>query len=651
MKPGYGTCTLALFLVAPLAAQEPPHIPDLAARDSLGTTRLNTVSIGLERTLNTFNWIGRALIDTTAWGTIIRMKDLSVSNTILLDAASSSSRKLQSDQHNISFMLGRSLAGNLTSEVQWTSLIFADNKSVGLGQATFHSVLGGVEYSPFDFMSLNPLVGYRWDKQVGLKDKGLSYSLAAHTQNIDLDGYQLSGDGQLHEDRLNPRLLQQHFVHLGAQKYFAGTTRDSIVVGYSRTRREFYTIANGNIESRVDNMLSFSNLLDYEFDDHILTSLFVNVSSRLLDKNIRHFSTIPDLTTRFNTSINEFRLETFAQTMYRSERRLVEATLRLSYSERDEQHTVEQNPRAKIGEFETQRKTEEDKDNLARRTSLSGLVQLRMSRSDTLLFSGTVGILRYDTPSEDNVDDRDEQLIALSLSSLHRMSPQLSLAITLEGNLNHIVYLLGDRGGQSTFSPSANNYVNRVFRLSPRTLYRPCKGLVSLNVFEVLANYTVYDFEQQVSGVNSFSYRQFGWMDSSSVEFTHRIGLDFFGYLKLYERGQLKWSEFSERTENSFVDRTISSQIRFTPGEGVLFALGVRYFSQSRYTFAGGVKTPDTFIRSFGPTCFILLDMGAHSRLTFNGWYERRTFSGSLTQPTESSQTLPNLSMNITVNL
>jgi len=651
MKHGLGICAFAILLTAPLPAQEQPHVQDLMAKDSTRVTRFNTVGIGFERNLNTFNWVGRALIDTTAWGTIIELNEQFTSNTILLDAGSSSSRKLQSDQQNVSLLLRRSLAKDLTSEVRWTSLVYADNKSIGLGQATFHSALGGVEYSPFDFISLNPLVGYRWDNQVGVRDRGPSYTLAAQTHEIDLDGYKVSGDAQFHEDRLNPRVLQRHFVRIGAQKYFSGNSRDSLEVGYSKSRREFYAIANGNIESRVENILSFSNLLDYEFDHHFRTSVFVNVSSRSLDKDIRHLSLIPDVTTRFNTAIDEFRLEAFVQAAYKSEHRSVEVILRLGHSERDEQHTVKPNPNATPFDFDNQRKTEENKDNLARRTSLSGLSQLRLSSSDTLLFSGAVSILRYDTPSAGNVDDRDEQLIALSVSSVHRVSPLLSIGLSLEGNLSHIVYLLGSGGPQSPFSPSANNYINRVFRLSPRAIYRPLKEVVSLNIFEVLANYTVYDFEQQGASIPSFSYRQFGWMDSSSVELTRRIALDFFSYLKLYERGQFSWSDFSERTENSFVDRTISSQFRFSPEEGVLFAIGIKYFNQSRYTFVNGVKTPDSFIRSFGPTCFILWDIGTHSRLNFNGWYERRTFSGSQTQPRESSQALPNLSMNITINL
>jgi hypothetical protein len=651
MKHGLVICAFLLLPTAPSSAQEPPHMPDVMARDSARVWHFNTIGTGFERNLNTFNWVGHALIDTTAWGTFVKLNERYTSNTILLDAGSSSSPRLQSDQQNISLMLGRLLAESLTAEVLWTSLVYSDNKSIGLGQAAFHSVLGGVQYSPFDLVSLNPLIGYRWDKQAGVKDKGLSYTMAAQTHEIDLDGYQISGDAQFHEDRLNPRLLQRHFVRIGAQKYFSGFTRDSLEVGYNKSRREFYAVADGNIESRIENILSFSNLLDYELDRHFMTSLYVNVFSRSLDKDIRHYSPIPDVTTRFNTVIDEFRLETFVQAAFRSDNRSIDVILRLGHSERDEQHSVKPNPLATTFEFETQQKAEENKDNLARRTSLSGLVQLRLSPSDTLLLSGAISILRYDTPSKDNVDDRDEQLIALSVSSVHTVSPLLSLGLSLEGNMNHIVYLLGSGGPQSPFSPSANNYVNRVLRLSPRAVYRPLKEAVSLNIFEVLANYTVYDFEEQGAGIPSFSYRQFSWVDSSSIEFTRRIGLDFFSYLKLYERGQFKWSDFSERAENSFVDKTISSQLRFSPEEGIVFAVGMKYFSQSRDVFVDGGKTPESFIQSSGPTCFILWDIGTHSRLMFSGWYERRTFSGSQTQPGESSQTLPSLIMTITINL
>ena len=87
-----------------------------------------------------------------------------------------------------------------------------------------------------------------------------------HADSLDVDGYQLAGKAQFHEDRLNPRLLQRHNARLGIQKYFLGDTRDSLEVSYNRNRSEFYAVADGNIESRAENILSFANLLDYEID-------------------------------------------------------------------------------------------------------------------------------------------------------------------------------------------------------------------------------------------------------------------------------------------------------------------------------------------------------------------------------------------------
>jgi hypothetical protein len=44
--------------------------------------------------------------------------------------------------------------------------------------------------------------------------------------------------------------------------------------------------------------------------------------------------------------------------------------------------------------------------------------------------------------------------------------------------------------------------------------------------FEVLANYTVYDYEQKLLW-RGFSYRQFSWVDSTRIDLAHNIGLDF----------------------------------------------------------------------------------------------------------------------------
>jgi hypothetical protein len=246
-------------------------------------------------------------------------------------------------------------------------------------------------------------------------------------------------------------------------------------------------------------------------------------------------------------------------------------------------------------------------------------------------------MLRYDTPSSQNVEDRDELLVVLTLATRHTLSRFLEVGVTLDGTLSHLVYLFRER--------SANNNINRVLRLSPRTVVRPAPWISSFNAFEVLANYTVYDFEQEAGLVQSFSYRQFGWLDSTRIDFTHRIGFDLYTYLKVYERGLLRWSEFTERTENSFIDRTLSAQLRFTPQPALVFAVGVRYFSQSRYVFDQTGRRLDAFQSSFGPTCALQWDVGPHSQFAFRGWYERRR------QSNEAARYYASMTMNILLHL
>jgi hypothetical protein len=281
--------------------------------------------------------------------------------------------------------------------------------------------------------------------------------------------------------------------------------------------------------------------------------------------------------------------------------------------------------------YEERSREEQSKDNVAKRTALSGMIELPLSLSDRLAAAAWVSILRYDTPSDLNVEDRDELLITTSIATTHRISRYTELALGLDGTLSHLVYLLSER--------SANNAINRVLRLTPRVTWRPLALLMTYNAFEVLANYTVYDFENELARIRSYSYRQFGWLDSTTVALTDRIGLDFFVYLKLYERGQLKWSEFTERTESSFTDRTYAAQVRFTPDPRVMFAVGLRYFSQMRYVYGTAGKSLESYLSSIGPTCVVQYEFGTQSAAGFRGWYERRK------QPDGTSRTLGSMTL------
>ncbi len=612
---------LLLIVIIPLhwgQAQEPPR--DLPAgppaKDTLRA--MDGGSVLFDRNLNTYNWLGRVELDTMVGWTHLGLFGNHFSNIIIVDDPTRSQR-LRSTQEGLTLKVDQYLIPSAGISAKVSSFTYKDNKGVGLSSASNRTVLGGAVVHPWPFLSLMPLAGYRWETQGDIADQGLSLDISADLGQVDLDGYRMYGKGVYHRDNLDPRVLENHEARATVQKWFTPFTRDSLDLTYYRQRREFYALADSTIESRKDNVFSISNLLEYGLTGTLNATVFVSVMGRTLNRDILPYQQTTQASTTFDTQIDEFRLDSYAQTTYRSDDQSTSAWLRFAYTERNEAHRAILPADASSSTeilWEERNRQEQSKDNLTRRVGLSGFVSLPLWGADRISLAGTVNILRYDTPSQQNLEDRDELLTAVTLGTYHAVSPTLDVGVTLDGAVSHLVYLLKER--------SANNNRNYVLRLLPHASLRPAPWLRSTNGFEVLANYTVYDYEQQVALVRSFSYRQFALVDSTQIDVTGRLGVDLHVYLKLYERGTLRWDEFVERTENSVVDRTFAGQVRFTPTSGLFVAVGWRYYSQSRYVFDQVGKRLETFFSSTGPTCVVRWAVGPHSQISMNGWYERR---------------------------
>ena len=464
--------TILVFSLTVAAAQaRGQYVPDGGGNPSTSPDTVrgqNGANIVFDRNLNTFNWLARARLDTTVSTTHLLLNESYSSDIIQIEGASSSpQRRQQSNQQNASLQLSQPLIDPLRALFQWSSLVFSDDRSIGLNNASNHALLGGFEYTPLPSVSLTPLAGYRWDNQQSFHDRGVSFNVGGMVHDLDLDGYRTGAEVQFAEDRLDPRRLDNHFARGVMEKSFSQWTRDSLAIGIGQTRRDFYSPADSSIESRVEHTFSLGNLLQYTLDDHIAIELFTGMNTLGLEKDLRPFSSYSPTIPQFNTHVDEVHLDAYIQTTYHSDDRRTSAWVRFLHSERNETHVALPIADAppNIGVlFDTRNTQEHTKDNFSRRTALAGTFDIPLSRSDRLSFSGMVSILRYDTPSLLNVEDRDEQLIALNLSTSHRVSRFFDLGLTVDGTINHTVYLLGER--------SANNNINRVLHLSPHGLYR-----------------------------------------------------------------------------------------------------------------------------------------------------------------------------------
>jgi hypothetical protein len=221
--------------------------------------------------------------------------------------------------------------------------------------------------------------------------------------------------------------------------------------------------------------------------------------------------------------------------------------------------------------------------------------------------------LIYDTPNENNFDDRDELLSTLRIGYSHKFNPLFSMYLNLEGSFNHIVYILSER--------SSNNNIRRVLKFSTGGNYNG-KTFSSTNVAEVSANYTVYDFEDLNPNFNSFSFRQFVFYDSSSVRISNRMNFNFYTYIKLSEQGDFNWSNFTGKPARFLNEYYLEPEFIYNY-KIISLGLGLRYFSLLTYNYNANIeKEIDSEYTSMGPSSSLSVLIGTRLNLKVNGWYE-----------------------------
>jgi hypothetical protein len=599
---------------------------------------VNRAAVRMDKLLNTYHW-NTSIVYQKVFGMLgVNISEQFHSSIIRTD------RNLVRDEHLLDVGLRHTWSEHFAGKGIVSSLILSDNKNIGINNALSYTLLGGVEYLPMRQISLTPLVGMRFDSQIGTKDKGVSYGLNVLADKIEFGGYTTTVRGTFQRNHLVPRILETSNDTLIIAKNFFEQTRNEFRFFYHRSRRDFYIAAdtvlqrlyavNSNIESRSENAFTFSDGLDYNIGTDILFHFEGNIFTRTIERNLQ-YRNILGTSPVFNTNITEFRIDGAGDVRYAAKD--FSTSLRFLYQERDEEHGIQDDERILFFVQESAARAEERKNNHTKRIVLGGTVGIAISHSDSIVLSGSSSLLRYDTPSSLNDDDRDELFHIFHVTTFHRFSQYLSGQFTAEANLSHLVYLKRTR--------SADNAWNRIFRLSPRLVYLPSEQFISVNTFEVLANYTVYDFEFPGAPTQSHVFRQFGFMDSTTIGLTRRTALEWYSSLRLYERGELRWQEFTERPINYFEDRTLLGMVRYVINERLLLSCGIRYFRQARFRFVGTEKQQEFFLRSIGPVARIEWNVGDRTLFLFNGWYER------LTQTAQPDAGVANMTMSLSVLL
>lgn len=275
------------------------------------------------------------------------------------------------------------------------------------------------------------------------------------------------------------------------------------------------------------------------------------------------------------------------------------------------------------------RLSERMRDNQSRLVQIGTIHHLALRRRDTLMLVGQSRLVRYDTPSPLNYDDRDELALLGRLSYRRQWTDVLANTATFEYAATHFVFLRAQRSALSNW--------NRSFRLASTFGYI-LPAFQWYPSFEIIAQYTTYDFEGKSGVPTSFSFRQVSYRDS--LRFVLASGsVEAQLYFRWFLRGDFSWSLFAEYPTGTGREQFLRGMY-WRSSQPFSIGIGCRWYLLQQHLNAAALSQLSSSQQSIAPEAGIRLTLDA-VLLELGGWYEVRTVNDG------TRQVLPNLYLNL----
>lgn len=502
-----------------------------------------------------------------------------------------------------------------------SSSLLSDNRSLGINESSINYVTVFSELQPMNKLKVNPFAGYSSNTQIGITDNGSLYGIEGLLENYSVSELEINSELRFRNEDIIPRRNLIRYYALSIGNNFDRSVSNIIRTFFSQSRKDFYFEADSitsaqfnidnNIQSRIETGYQIYDRLSFDgFLDILSLDLSAGINWRKIDRENRYKTAELQTNLLYDTRIDELKLDIDAATRYSS--KVFDGILRLNFYERDEKHVVKRFDGMTQTIFEQKSELEEQKNNNSSRIILSFLGNYKISLTDQFTFSLYQSKLIYDTQSEANDDDRDELLSIIRLRYSKLLTSYFTGFINAEATFGHTVYLFASR--------SSNNNQNRIIRLRTGGDYSG-SIIKSFNSFEVSANYTVYDFEDITTNYQSYSFRQFTAIDSSTIQITNDVSLFIYGYLKLSEIGDFNWDNFTARPTR-FLEELYLEPRFILNYERTIFSIGLRLFGLNTYSYQQTSKIPVSDYLSLGPIAVIDILAWKNLNIVLRGYYE-----------------------------
>lgn len=584
--------------------------------------RQQAIRVGMTRIAFTSVFFGDALVEQLVAGGTLSIQQQYRGTSLLTGIRSFRDDELLRLQWR--YPIAESLM--LVPHVEWD--VSNDSRSLGISRLERVRGAAGVGYSSL-IGRAEAYAGAEQAEQLGIRERGLVFGGRLQTQSDRLRDFMLTGTVAAERTQLERRMN----ADIGGRLVLStkNTNAFQLALEYNRQRRDYYTTLGIGADIALEHRSEQRWALDGWLRQEIGPAELVIAPQLSLLQVERFFDSPTPLSglTYVRRELHQFDggvgITLFLSTSHTLHQ------VGLDIRQRNETNGTYDLFAAPTPQLvEDVRQSERIRDNQSARLQLWTAHAVQLSSHDSLAVQAQSAIVRYDTPSPLNYDDRDELSVSAQARYIRQWSPAHSSVVTFEYAAVHFVFLRAQRSALSNW--------NRSFRLAASMPY--ALGRVQWNPsLEILAQYTSYDFEG-LSGVPpSFSFRQLTYRDSFRLVL-EPLDIEAQVYLRWFLRGDFSWAQFAERPTGN--GRELFGRIMFwhRVTEQLACGIGARWYELSQQLQLASLAGLSSQQRSVAPDVGIRLTAG-ELELRVSGWYElRRVGSGAL-------QEVPNLQLTV----
>ncbi len=243
---------------------------------------------------------------------------------------------------------------------------------------------------------LSPSLGYKADKQIEKTDKGSQFGVNLIVLEQKVGDYTTEAQAQYFSENLSVRKNRNHSVSLSVFRQFSKEAADTLIYHNSSQRRDYYVSLAENLETRKEQVQTVTNTLNYA----ITNTTQVRVNTEIIAGDVGISSILRDVGVARRSRDDRNIMVDIAVLASRLKHRSI---FNLRLQNEQQRYKTDRNEDIVFGSIPFSLPGNDVK-KIALGLETEGVGW----RNSSYMLESYVEELQYDTPSQNNFDDRDE---------------------------------------------------------------------------------------------------------------------------------------------------------------------------------------------------------------------------------------------------